>query len=182
VEGDGEKGKEYLRPSSIPSTNLSLTARSIFLTGSLTASGTIFLETSVVEKALAPAKRKLLAWAEKRGTVRVRKDMFKFILFVCLFVREGIELGRKWCLNWRRKVWIKENVGLEGKFSYVLYEIWSLRGAMASTSSPCYACGEAKCQKGCHELVNRMRMQPHVIEPSYSTLDFARERSLHFSL
>ena len=67
-----EKGMDYLRPSSIPSTNLSLTARSIFLTGSLTASGTIFLETSVVEKALAP----LLAWAEKRGTVRVRKDMF----------------------------------------------------------------------------------------------------------
>jgi len=83
---------EYLRPSSIPSTNLSLTARSIFLTGSLTASGTIFLVTSVVEKALAPATRKLLVWTEKRGrTVRVRKDMFEFIylfvyLFVCLFV------------------------------------------------------------------------------------------------
>jgi hypothetical protein len=72
-------------------------------------------------------------------------------------------------------------VGREGLLMYCTRSgAW--RGAMASTSSSCYACGEAKCQKGCHELVNRMRMQPHVIESSYSTLDFARERSLQFRL
>jgi len=108
--------------------------------------------------------------------------MFKFILFVCLFVREGIELGRKWCLNWRRKVGIKENVGLEGKFSYVLYEIWSLEGSYGVDVIAVLCMWGSEMQRACHELVNRMRMQPHVIESSYSTLDFARERSLQFRL
>lgn len=54
--------REYKRPISIPSTNLSLTARSTVLTVSLTASGTTFLATKEVEKALgAKARLALLA-------------------------------------------------------------------------------------------------------------------------
>jgi len=54
--------RENKRPISIPSTNLSLTARSTVLAVSLTASGTTFLAAREVEKALgAKAMLALLA-------------------------------------------------------------------------------------------------------------------------
>jgi hypothetical protein len=78
------------------------------------------------------------------------------------------------------EVWIAENVVWKGKFSYVRDlelggELWRRRHRVLCLWG-------SEMQKGCHELVNRMRMPPHVSEPSYSTLDFARERSLHFRL
>jgi len=36
-----------------------------------------------VENALVPANRKLVAWVERRGTVRVRKDILRYCLVDC---------------------------------------------------------------------------------------------------
>jgi len=70
-----------------------------------------------------------------------------------------------------RKVWIGGNVGWKGSSYYVLYEIWSLEGSYGGDVIAVLCMWGSEMWKGCHELVKRMCMQPHVIEPSYSTLE-----------
>jgi len=44
----------------------------------------------------------------------------------------------------------------KGCSSYVLYEIWSLEGSCGGDVIAMLCMWEAKCKKGCHELVKRM--------------------------
>ena len=69
--------KENIRPSSIPSTSLSDTARSTLLTVSFTASVGDLRATKEVEK----ARGAKLAVRAERTAVRVRKDMMMVIVF-----------------------------------------------------------------------------------------------------
>lgn len=69
---EGKEDREYIRPTSIPSTSLSATARSTLFTVSLTVSVAVFWAANEVEKARGA---KLETRGAERMAVLVRKDI-----------------------------------------------------------------------------------------------------------